>query len=122
MKRIGPLKASEEDIRRRSYLLWEREGRQEGRSSEYWSRAKADLEAEIERMCRAAALAGETVDFVLPRLSISSPPHRTESQKIEVDMPRELAAGIPRRRIAPLDDSNVGQRVIAGRGPHRRSP
>jgi hypothetical protein len=80
---------SEHDIRQRSYLLWESEGRPDGRSTDYWHRARAELEAEIEKMCRAAALAGETAGFALPKLPILLPPKRTEARKI--DLKDELA-------------------------------
>lgn len=75
--------ALHEEIRRRSYLLWESEGRPEGRSAEHWQRAKADVEAEIERLCHAAAFAGETTAFVPPRLRISLPPSRRQALKID---------------------------------------
>jgi Protein of unknown function (DUF2934) len=73
---------TEEQIRLASYLLWEREGRLEGHAQEYWLRAKADLEAQIERMCQAASLAGEEAQFVLPRLPISTPPSRRVATRI----------------------------------------
>ncbi|MGA7673806.1 MAG: DUF2934 domain-containing protein [Rhizomicrobium sp.] len=68
--------SSEEKIRVRSYLIWEREGRPEGKADEHWLRAKAELEAEFEAEWRAAALDGESTAFVLPLLPISSPPSR----------------------------------------------
>jgi len=37
---------SEEQIALRSYRMWEREGRPEGRHLEHWFRARAELEAE----------------------------------------------------------------------------
>ena len=77
---------SQEDIRNRSYLLWEREGRQDGKSEEYWLRAKAELEAEMEATWHAASIEasmeGETTTFVLPVLPISTPPSRSVSEKI----------------------------------------
>jgi len=33
----------EERIKRRAYLLWEQDGRPEGRASEYWLRAEAEV-------------------------------------------------------------------------------
>jgi hypothetical protein len=35
-------------IRERAYLLWEMEGRQEGREEEYWHRARERIEAETQ--------------------------------------------------------------------------
>jgi len=37
---------SEEAIRERSYIIWERQGRPEGKAVEHWLQAKAELEAE----------------------------------------------------------------------------
>ncbi len=79
---------SEEEIRTRSYLIWEREGRPEGKSEEHWLRAKAELDAEFEAKWRAASLEGETTTFVLPLLPISTPPSRTVADKIAPDMPQ----------------------------------
>ena len=73
---------SENDIRVRSYLIWEREGCPEGKAREHWLRAKAELEAEFEADWRAASLEGESTTFVLPLLPISSPPSRSVSAKI----------------------------------------
>jgi len=73
---------SEDEIRTRSYLIWEREGRPEGKSEEHWQRAKAELEAEFEAQWRAASLEGDTTTFVLPLLPISSRPSRSVSAKI----------------------------------------
>ena len=73
---------SEDEIRVRSYLIWEREGCPEGKAEEHWLRAKAELDAEFEANWRAASLEGETTSFVLPHLPISSPPSRSVSAKI----------------------------------------
>jgi len=50
-----PLEPSEEAIRLRSQLIWEREGRPEGVAQDHWLRAKAELEAEQEHWMRAEA-------------------------------------------------------------------
>jgi hypothetical protein len=65
---------TENEIRARSYLIWERECRPEGKSEEHWWRAKAELEAEFEQKC-ATALDGKS-SFVIPLLLVSSPPAR----------------------------------------------
>ncbi|RIK93712.1 MAG: DUF2934 domain-containing protein [Proteobacteria bacterium] len=39
-------KITEEEVRLRSYFIWEREGRPLGRSWEHWFRAKEELNAE----------------------------------------------------------------------------
>jgi hypothetical protein len=81
---------SEEQIRVRSYLIWEREGRPEGKSQEHWQRAKAELDAEFEANWRAASMEGETTGFVLPLLPISTPPSRSVAEKI-------VAGGEPKK-------------------------
>jgi hypothetical protein len=88
---------SEEQIRNRSYLLWEREGRQDGKSEEYWLRAKTELEAELEAKWHAASIEasmeGETTSFVLPVLPISTPPSRSVADKLEQDPDLKKASG-----------------------------
>lgn len=58
-------------ISARSHALWEREGRPSGLESEYWERARVEIEREMR-----AALEGADTDFVPPRLHISQPPVR----------------------------------------------
>jgi Protein of unknown function (DUF2934) len=41
-----PEKTIEDRVRERAYALWERDGRREGRSDEYWQQARAEVEAE----------------------------------------------------------------------------
>ncbi len=41
-------------IRKRSYLIWEREGRPEGRNLEHWLKAEAELRVEREARPKAA--------------------------------------------------------------------
>lgn len=36
----------EQRVRERAYQIWEREGRPEGKSDEYWRRAQAEIAAE----------------------------------------------------------------------------
>jgi len=69
-------------IRIRSYAIWEHEGRQEGRSDEYWLRAEQEIEGE----CRAA-IEGEKTDVVLPLPRISRRPVRYPAD----DMDRSAA-------------------------------
>jgi hypothetical protein len=88
---------SEEQIQTRSYLIWEREGRQDGKSEEYWLRAKAEMEAELEAKWHAASMAasmeGETTSFVLPVLPISTPPSKSVSTKLSQDTELKKAVG-----------------------------
>ncbi len=58
-------------ISARSYLLWEREGCPVGHDREYWQRACAEVEAELQ-----AALQGNASAFVPPQLPISRRPIR----------------------------------------------
>jgi len=76
---------TEDQIRDRSYLLWEREGCQSDKSEEYWTRAKAELEAEMEANQLAASMGGETIAFHLPVLPISTPPAKSVSEKLAGD-------------------------------------
>lgn len=76
---------SEEEIRTRSYMIWEREGCLHGKSEEYWQRAKAELEAELESTWQAASMEGETTAFVLPVLPISTPPAKSISVRLNDD-------------------------------------
>ena len=69
---------SDEEIRARSYMIWEREGRPEGKSEEHWQRARAELAAEFHAGC-AAYLEGNPATYAIPLLQISSPPTLTES-------------------------------------------
>lgn len=87
---------SEDEIRVRSYLIWQREGCPDGRSEEHWLRAKAELEAEFEADWRAASLEGDTTTFVLPLLPISSPPSRSVSARIGAES-EPIAASAARR-------------------------
>lgn len=84
---------SDEEIRNRSYLIWEREGCQDGKSQEYWLRAKTELEAELEANWHAASMEGETTAFVLPVLPIATPPVKTVSVKLHED-DAELRAAV----------------------------
>jgi hypothetical protein len=76
---------SEDEIRTRSYLLWERDGCRDGNAEEYWQRAKAELEAELEANWHAASMEGETTAFVLPVLPIATPPVKSVAVKLAGD-------------------------------------
>lgn len=76
---------SEDEIRLRSYMIWENEGRPEGKSHEHWLRAKAELEVEFEAEWRKASLEGRSTTFVLPLLPISMQPCRSVADKIGPD-------------------------------------
>jgi hypothetical protein len=73
---------SENETHVRSFLIWERECRPEGKAEEHWLRAKTELEAEFEAEC-VASFNGNSTTFVVPLLLISSPPIRINS--VETD-------------------------------------
>jgi Protein of unknown function (DUF2934) len=81
----------EEQVRARSYAIWEAEGRQNGRSEEYWLRALAELQMELERSWLVALEERENTDLVMPRLPISPKPYRHEAGKLDASMLREAA-------------------------------
>ena len=82
---------TDEQIRQRSYCIWEAEGRQHGRCQEYWMRAKAELQMELLRSCEVALAEEIKTDLVMPRPSISTPPYRHEAARIDPDWFREAA-------------------------------
>ncbi len=85
MNEIQP-RISDDVIRMRSYLIWEREGRPYGRAMEHWLQARAELEAELR---------GDPppVTFVPPRIPISMPPRRYSGGKIsQTSSPAPIAA------------------------------
>jgi hypothetical protein len=41
-----PGKTIDDRVRDRAYALWEKDGRPDGRSDEYWRQAKSEVEAE----------------------------------------------------------------------------
>ena len=41
-----PEKTIEDRVRDRAYALWEKDGRPDGRSDEYWQQARSEVEAE----------------------------------------------------------------------------
>jgi hypothetical protein len=61
----------EKEVRTRSYSVWEREGRKDGRAARHWARATKEIADE----CRAAA-AGTNVLFTPPHLVVSQRPTR----------------------------------------------
>ena len=82
---------TEEEIRHRSYCIWEADGRQSGRCEQYWAQAKAELEDELERSCEMALAEEENMDLVMPRPPISKPPYRHEAARIDPDWFSEAA-------------------------------
>lgn len=73
------IEPSEDAIRLRSYQIWEREGRPDGRSAEHWAQAKAELVEELQE----ASMTGLSADVVLPRLPVSTPPRKSVSGRVE---------------------------------------
>ncbi len=89
------IKPSDDEIRLRSYLIWEREGRREDCSEDNWRHAKAELEAEFDLHCHTVSLEGNTTEFVLPLLQISKAPIRTVASKVPVANVRDGADPVP---------------------------
>jgi hypothetical protein len=81
----------EEQIRARSYAIWEAEGRPEGHCEEHWTRACAELLKELERSWLVALEGREDTDLVMPRLPISKRPLRSEAGRIDPDHFQEAA-------------------------------
>jgi hypothetical protein len=61
----------EKEARKRSYAVWEREGRKDGRAADHWARAAREIDDEC-----AAATAGTNAHFTPPHLIISKLPTR----------------------------------------------
>ena len=70
---------TEEAIRQRSYAIWERENRPQGKAVEHWFRAKTELELEADA---ARASASDWTNTVMPRVPISRPPTRTMAKRV----------------------------------------
>jgi hypothetical protein len=75
-----------EQIKARSYALWDSEGRLDGHAEEYWFRAIAELEDELERAWLVLLDEKENTEFVLPLPPISEAPHRYEAGRIDPDL------------------------------------
>lgn len=81
----------EEQIRARSYCIWEADGRRDGCAEEYWLRALAELQEELERSWLVAMEERENMELVMPRLPISKPPYRHEAGRLDASKLREAA-------------------------------
>jgi len=75
---------AEEAVRRRSYFIWEQEGRPHGKALEHWLRAHAELEREFESLIKT----GDWTNYVMPLVSISQPPRKVTSRRIPAEYPR----------------------------------
>ncbi len=69
---------SEEAIRQRSYAIWEREGRPQGKAMEHWLRAKTELELGLGG---ALSTSTDWTVTVMPRVPISCPPTRMTARR-----------------------------------------
>ena len=85
----------EETIRKRAYALWERAGRPEGRSEEFWHAARADIDCD-------GANQPEPFDPFEP--PIDEPPVVAFQHGVPVGMPGERIAeqGVEDDRLAEL--------------------
>lgn len=75
------IEPSEDAVRLRSYQIWEREGRPDGCADEHWRRAKAELMAELQE----ASISGLSADLVLPHLTVTEPPQKIVSGRVDED-------------------------------------
>lgn len=82
---------AEEEVRIRSYALWDADGRPDGRSEEYWFRAMAELEKELVRSWLSALEEREANEFVEPRPPISQPVHRRQADRLDPGALRQAA-------------------------------
>lgn len=62
----------DEQLRTRAYLLWEEEGRPDGRAHEFWERAESMLEADPARLKNNADEPLDVEHKVLARKSVKS--------------------------------------------------
>ena len=83
----------EQDIRIRSYLLWEAAGRPHGRDTDFWLRARAELETEAGQEPKPSIHLA--VAFV-PRVRICSPPTRTTALRVAPREPKLAASAAMR--------------------------
>jgi hypothetical protein len=72
----------EEQIKSRSFALWNTAGRPDGRSEEFWFRAVAELENELEHSWLVALEERENLELAMPKLPISKPLQRCEAGKL----------------------------------------
>jgi len=72
---------TEQAIRQRSYLIWLREGRPEGRATEHWHKARAELEQEFECQWRTR----DWSSTVMPLVSVTHPPRKVIANRISDD-------------------------------------
>jgi hypothetical protein len=78
----------EEAVRQRSYEIWQREGRPEGKALEHWLQAQSELEAERRR--REFRVEYHTILYrlderqrvVVPRPRICAPPKKFVAQRV----------------------------------------
>lgn len=81
---------SEHEIRVRSYLLWEADGRPQGRDVEFWFSAQSQLEAES----RAPAPWKRPRLVVVPGAVVSTPPRKRVANRV----PQRVAIAIAATR------------------------
>jgi hypothetical protein len=69
----------ENDIRVRSYQLWEAAGRPQGQDVEFWLRAESEL---MDEKCRAPRLIIKTFSVPVPRILAAPSLRRTTATRI----------------------------------------
>jgi hypothetical protein len=71
----------EEDIRIRSYQLWEAAGRPDGRDMEFWLQAEVDLEVEARYAAKSWV---RLAVAVVPRVPVYSTPQRIIATRVSM--------------------------------------
>lgn len=74
---------TEDQIKARSYALWKAEGSPGGRDDEFWFRAIAELEWELEKSWLVAMEERENLELAMPKLPISQPVQRHTAGRID---------------------------------------
>ncbi len=75
-----------EQIKARSYAIWNDEGRLDGHAEEYWFRAVAELEDELEHAWLMVLEEKENAELAMPHPVISEAPHRCEAGRIDPNL------------------------------------
>ena len=69
----------ERRIRERAYAIWEREGRPQGRDSEHWKEAEAEIAAEVEPVLGGSQPGNPARPAPEPSAQPASPPRRSRA-------------------------------------------
>lgn len=87
---------TEDDIRRRAYELWEREGRPEGRQNAHWEQARRDVEGGSRHAPAGGLSEADTAGGGGAILPAAKPGEGRATTR-----PRAASASAPARRKSP---------------------